>query len=158
MNDLERLLIEQRCTRLFYDYANFGDFDDPVKAVRLFTDDASLILKNRGKTFSGRKEFEALFQNQKEGQLSRKMLQRHVLSQIMIDVKDSDHATGQARVTLYRAEWDLAQGPCPYVYPVIFQWNDEFVRTSEGWKIFTHTVSQFAFQAPEARFSSPSGR
>ncbi|QQO23717.1 nuclear transport factor 2 family protein [Bradyrhizobium diazoefficiens] len=158
MNDLERLLIEHKCTRLIYDYANFVDFDEPVKAADLFTDDGSLVLKNRGKTLSGRKEFETLYQNQQAGQRSGKLLQRHVVSQVMIDIKDADHASSQSRITLYRAEWDLKQGPCPQVHPVIFVWEDEFVRTSEGWKISKHTVLPMAFEAPETHFTSPWGR
>lgn len=158
MNDLERLLIEQDCTRLFCDYANFVDFDEPEKTVGLYTDDGSLVLRNRGTTLSSLKEIEALCQSQREAQRAGKLLQRHVLSQIRIDVKDSDHATGQARVTLYRAEWDLAQGPCPRVHPVIFVWENEFVRTSKGWKMFKHTISPISFEAPETRFSSPWGR
>ncbi|MCC8982869.1 nuclear transport factor 2 family protein [Bradyrhizobium acaciae] len=158
MNDLEQLLIEHKCTRLIYDYANLVDFDEPVKAAHLFTDDGSLVLKNRGKTLTGRKEVEALYQNQQDGQRSGKLLQRHVVSQVMIDIKDADHASSQSRITLYRAEWDIQQGPCPHVHPVIFVWEDKFVRTSEGWKIAEHTVLPIAFEALEARFSSPWGR
>jgi hypothetical protein len=70
MDNLQMLLIERECTRLICEYANLVDFDEPEKAARLFTDDGSLILKNRGKTLKGRKEFETLYKNQREGQRS----------------------------------------------------------------------------------------
>ncbi|QQO23710.1 nuclear transport factor 2 family protein [Bradyrhizobium diazoefficiens] len=155
MNDLERLLIEQKCTRLFYEYCNFVDFDEPVRGSGLFTDDGSLVMKFRGKTLRGRKEFERLYQGQQEAQTAGRLLQRHVISNLIIDVKDADHASGQARVTLYRGEWDSKQGPCPKVSPVLFMWNDDFVRTPEGWRIHRHEVSGFDFEAPEARWPDP---
>ncbi|QQO23674.1 nuclear transport factor 2 family protein [Bradyrhizobium diazoefficiens] len=155
MNDLERLLIERECTRLLYEYGNFVDFVDPMKAARLLAEDCSLVLKFRGQTLRGRSEFERLYQGQKEAQAAGRLLQRHVITNPIIDVKKSDHATGQVRVTLYRAEWDLAQGPCPKVSPVLFIWNDEFVQTPEGWRIRKHEVSEFAFESPEARWPSP---
>jgi hypothetical protein len=158
VDTLQTLLIERDCTRLICEYANFVDFDEPEKAALLFTDDGSLILRNRGKVLKGRAEFGELYKNQRAGQAKGKLLQRHVCSQIMIDVKDADHATGQTRVLLYRAEWDVNEGPCPNAHPALFVWDNEFVRTKEGWKIFTHSVSALSFESPEAKFSTPWGR
>lgn len=158
MNDLARFLIEHECTRVIHDYALFVDFVDPMEAARLITDDGALVLKSRSKTLSGRKEIDALYQNQKESQLAGRLLQRHFLSNIMIDVKDSDHAAGRALVNLYRSEWDLAKGPAPMVFPVLFRWEDDFVRTPEGWRISRHVVWPAEFESPEAGWSNPWGR
>lgn len=155
MNDLEQLLIEQACTRLVNEYVRRIDTIDTMKGYELFTDDCQLILRNRSKTFNGRKEYEHIAQNQKDGQHTGKYLQRHIVSGIMIDVKDSDHASGSCLVLLYRSKWDLANGPSPVLAPEMFHWHDEFVRTPDGWKYSKHEISPFVYVSPEAQWPTP---
>lgn len=158
MNDSERLLIEQACTRLINEFARRIDCLDTLKGYELMTDDCRVVVHGRSKTFNGRKEWEHIAQNQKQGQLTGNYLQRHVVSGIIIDVRDSDHASGTCLVLLYRSEWDLAKGPSPVLAPEMFHWDGDYVRTSEGWRFSKHEVSQPIYQSPEAHWSTPWGR
>ncbi|WP_164935234.1 nuclear transport factor 2 family protein [Bradyrhizobium zhanjiangense] len=154
MNTLERLAIEYECTRALHEYTRLVDYVDPLKAARMITDDGSLVLENRSQTLSGRKEMDAMYKQQSEGMLAGKMLWRHFLSTLIVDVKDSDHATSEATVLLFRSAWDTSKGPCPNIAPEIFQWRDEYVRTPDGWRISKHVVTPFAFKSPEAQFAT----
>ncbi|MFK4719302.1 hypothetical protein ABIE89_000402 [Bradyrhizobium niftali] len=155
MNDLERLLIEQACTRLINEYVRRIDTVDTTKGFELFTDDCKLILNNRAKTFNGRNEYQHIAENQKDGQFAGKYLQRHIVSGIIIDVKDSERASGACLVLLYRSRWDLAKGPSPVLAPEMFHWFDDFVRTHEGWKISKHELSPIVYASPEAHWPNP---
>lgn len=154
MNSLERLVIEHECARVIYDYALFVDFVDPMKGAGLFTDDGTLVLKNRSQTLD-RKEIDVMCQGQKDSQRAGRLVQRHFLTNMMVDVKDADHAGSRVQVMLYRADWDSAKGSAPMVAPVLFRWEDELVRTPEGWRISKHVVYAADFQSPEATWSSP---
>lgn len=158
MDDLERLLIERECTRLITEYAKFVDYVDPMKAGGLLTDDGSLVLNNRhpSVTMSGRKELDAgVYQKQQEAVFNGRLLQWHVLSNIIVDVKDSEHASSETRVMLFVTDWDSVRGAAPTVKPHIFRWEDEYVRTREGWRISRHTCTPMVFMSPEleARWS-----
>lgn len=150
VDDTERLVIEQACTRLINEYVRRIDRETTEKGYELFTDDCRLILNNRGQTFNGRKEWEFVAQNQTKGQHTGNYLQRHVVSGIIIDVKDKDHASGTALVLLYRSRWNLAKGPSPILAPEMFHWDGDYVRTPTGWKFSRHELSPYIYVSPYA--------
>lgn len=157
MNDLERIIIERDCTRVMNDYGYLCDHD-LMEAARLYTDDSALIQKGRSETIRGRKEIDAWFQKLQDAVSAGKLVLRHVVTQIRVDVRDADHADGHSLVMLFRSEWDTTQGPCPTLAPVMFNADDEFVRTPQGWKISKRVTWPYAFEAPEGKWSTPWAR
>lgn len=155
MNDLERLVVEQACTRLINEFARRIDCENTLRGYELFADDCRLIAHRQKKTMTSRQEWEHIARNQKQGQDVGNYLQRHVVSGIIIDVKDNDHASGTSLVLLYRARWDLKKGPCQILAPEMFHWDGDYVRTPQGWKFSRHEVSDRVFASPEAEWPNP---
>ena len=93
------------CTQLFVDYARHVDFGDYDRFVELFTEDAVLEL---GFRLEGRAQIQQSMTKRSPGLRSR-----HVLTNISVDVRDDDHASGIAYLTLYRhdGEATLRAGP-----------------------------------------------
>jgi hypothetical protein len=122
MDESKRLQIEWDCTRLCIEYARRVDFKDYGGFAALFAEDGIL---EAGVRVQGLK------------QRDEQLRSRHVMTNIAIDVRDADHATGVAYLSLYRhvgPESDQA-GPVALCGPVLVgHYVDAFVRTAEGWR------------------------
>lgn len=153
MNDLERLLIEHQCTRLFHEFIREKQYGDLLKAARYFVDDARIFLKNRGQTLDGRKEIDEHYGRLRDETLAGRVLARYFLSALVVDVKDSNHASSHVDVMGIRRFWDVSQGPCPTIAPEIFCWEHEYVRTPDGWKFCHQVTTPKSFESPEAQIA-----
>ena len=66
----------------------------------------------------------------------RDRLARHVSSNQVVDVIDSDNAKGRSHAVAYRQEQPVAGTPSEKVVPrAIVEYYDTFRRTADGWRI-----------------------
>lgn len=113
------------CSNLVTDYAYHRDQFNAEEFADLFTEDASLTVVNQ--TWVGRTEIEQRIEGLKTGSTIR-----HEMSTIRIVPVDDDHATGVSYATIYSAP----EGETTVAgFVLMGEYHDEFVRTSEGWKI-----------------------
>jgi SnoaL-like domain len=82
---------------------------------------------------------------------SDRLRSRHVLTNILIDVVNADHARGVTYLSLYRHISDVPDGqPIDRTIPAaIGQYDDEFVRGENGFRI-SRRVLTLAFRDPSA--------
>lgn len=141
--DLERLQIEHACARLSVGYANHIDARRYDAFVELFADDAEL---DTGGLLRGKEAIRRAMARR-----SDRLRSRHVLTNILIDVIDADHARGVTYLTLYRHIGDVPDSePIERTLPAgIGQYKDEFVRGANGFRI-ARRVLTFAFRDPSA--------
>ena len=144
MQALERIEIEHTCQQLSIAYARHVDFREYDAFVELFAEDAHL---NAGHPFDGKEAIRKSFEKRPDTLRSR-----HVLTNIHVEVVDSDHARGISYLSLYRHVGDesLTDDPIAFEGPAaVGHYEDEFVRTAEGWR-FARRVLHFAFRRADA--------
>ena len=129
--DLERE-IESECQRLVHRYYHHVDHYEYEQAVALFTPDVDWIAL--GVKLDGRDEIlQGLYGGLGAGTI------RHVLSNIVVDVIDENHAKGRVYGTLYSSpdiRSDQHDGLIAFEGPTqIVDGRDEYTRTDEGWRI-----------------------
>ena len=141
--ELERLQIEHACARLSIAYANHVDARRYDAFVELFAEDAEL---DAGGLLRGREAIRRAMARR-----SDRLRSRHVLTNILVDVIDADHARGVTYLTLYRHVGDTPDGqPIDRTLPAgIGQYDDEFVRGRNGFR-FARRVLTLAFRDPSA--------
>ena len=125
--------IEQSCERLVLDFAYFSDHRENEALAKLFTPDGTMT-RPSGDTLVGRKAILKEYQSRPAGRITR-----HLCTNIRIVVESEDRARGLTYALVYSA---LANEPPlqhfgPKVEPrqLIGEFEDEFVRTDDGWKI-----------------------
>ena len=144
MQTVERIEIERACERLSIAYARHIDFKEYDQFAELFAEDGHL---SAGSVRDGRAAI-----RQSLTQRSDRLRSRHVLTNVSIDVLDADHARGITYLTLYRHVGDesLRNEPIELRGPAaVGHYEDEFVRTAEGWRI-ARRVLRFAFRRADA--------
>ena len=144
MQALERIEIERACERLSIAYARHIDFKEYDQFAELFAEDGHL---NAGTVRDGRAAIRHSLT-----QRSDRLRSRHVLTNISIDVIDTDHARGITYLTLYRHVGDESLGDDPIALSgpaAVGHYEDEFVRTAAGWRI-ARRVLHFAFRRADA--------
>ena len=115
------------CHQLIIDYADFIDHEEPEAFANLFTPDGALTLP------SGSAQGRAAILEDARGRVGR-VVMRHVMSNVKVDVVDDDSARATSYVTVYIA--GPSEGPAVVPGPrLIGEYHDEFVRTADGWKI-----------------------
>ena len=133
MDDLERMLAERACERLMHLYARYSDTGDE-RMPDIFAEDGVLEIYQR---LEGREGI-------RSGRAGRPPLtMRHICSNLMVDVIDADNARGHCYVTAYVGPEGAKDLGLP---AVVGEYTDEFVRTTDGWKInyrlFTPTLTR----------------
>ena len=140
---LKRMIIERACEQLSVAYARAVDFRDYDAFVELFTDDARLDLGMRLEGKAAIRESMKL--------RSDEIRTRHVLTNISVEVQDSQHARGVSYLTLYRhvgTESIRTEIPVPTVLPTaVGHYDDEFLLTPNGWRFKSRTL-HVAFRNP----------
>jgi ketosteroid isomerase-like protein len=129
MNLIERLGMEWELKRLNDDYVCYADQQDFDKFVTLFTDDA--VLEIGGIERKGHAAIKKHFSDRPQ------MVTRHICTNLRYEPLDSNTATGEVYLTVYRAAGNHteADGPVPYDRPDwIGEYRDRYVRTGDGWK------------------------
>ena len=122
--------VRAACRQLVTGYAYHRDRADGRAVGALFTEDAVFDLM--GDVFRGR----AAIRERVDAGASGPAF-RHLMSTIHIEVEARDRARGVSYVTVYSAP-----GPLPATlaeWMAIGEYQDNFVRTPEGWKIQRRT-------------------
>ena len=128
----EERAIEWECQKLVRQYYYHVDHYEYEQAVALFTPDVDWL--GLGVKLDGREEIlEGLYGGLGAGTI------RHVMTNIVVNVVDEDHAESRAYGTLYSSpdiRYDQHEGPIAFEGPrQVVDGRDEFTRTDEGWRI-----------------------
>ena len=127
----ERLSIERECERLVTRYCHYVDHGEAERIADLFTKDGSWCAP--GISLQGHEEIR---RGCAARQANRGRMSRHVCSNLLVDVINSDHATGVVYITLYRHDGEEGRRTAPLDGPVaVGEYRDRFVRTPDGWRI-----------------------
>ncbi|MGA0807211.1 MAG: nuclear transport factor 2 family protein [Pseudohongiellaceae bacterium] len=125
--------IEQACTRLINQFAVFNDAGRFHELVDLFTPDGLYARPIAPDTFIvGRTDILASFEAR-----PRDRVGRHLITNVIIDVQDSEHASGFCYVTLYSGSMAHKAekfGLQAQASQFIGEYADRFVLTAQGWK------------------------
>lgn len=139
--DAERA-IEWDCGQVllrFYDAFDAWDYDG---MAALFTEDG--VWHRAGKALKGREAIVAEMHRRPTTQVIR-----HVVTNLIVDVDDAEHAKARLYLTAYRHDdGETRVVPAPMRGPVLLLVVDaDLVRTTEGWRIVRQTMSR-EFEAP----------
>ena len=133
MNDIEKLLIANACRDLICRYAYLNDERDFDALAKLFTPEALFYRPSAPdipiigrdailKSFKARPTDVATF---------------HICSDILIEVRDAEHASARSRILLLSGNRQVAGGipdPAGIKPPLPGTFRDELVLTAHGWK------------------------
>jgi uncharacterized protein (TIGR02246 family) len=120
------------CSNLVTDYAYHRDQFNAEEFADLFTEDATLTVV--GQTWVGRDNIQQRIEELKTGSTIR-----HEMSTIRIVPVDADNATGVSYATIYSAP---AGETSVSGFALMGEYLDEFVRTTDGWKISKRVLVQ----------------
>ncbi|HWK54940.1 MAG TPA: nuclear transport factor 2 family protein [Hyphomicrobiales bacterium] len=124
--------IEQACTRLVNRFAVYNDLGRFTELAQLFIADGRYARPSAPDTFiEGREAILASFTARPSDKLTR-----HIISNVVIDVQDEQHASGISYIVLYTAALDNPAKLGLKANPVqlVGEFYDEFVLTAEGWR------------------------
>jgi hypothetical protein len=129
--------IMQECTELVHRYTHYADLDMRYRVPELFTTDG--VLAFPGEPVRGREALQAYFLT-----ASPHRTTVHVCTNTVIDVLGPDEARGITYLTVY-AHDDPVRPEAPVEPPArVGHYEDQFVRTPEGWR-FRERVVVFRF-------------
>ena len=145
LSQQEILEIERACERLVLDAAHLNDSRDFAGFVALFTPDGTLV-RPGGSALVGRDAIRQAYEARPQNRMTR-----HLCTNIRITVDGPDQARGMTYVLVFAAG---TEKPAPDVFGylaeprvLVGQFEDEFQRTPEGWRIRNRRAS-FVMQAP----------
>jgi hypothetical protein len=125
--------IEASCERLVLDFAFFSDQKENEALAELFTQDGTMT-RPSGETLAGRAAILKEYQSRPAARITR-----HLCTNVRIVVESENRAHGLTYALVYSA---LAIEPPLQHFGVkveprqlIGEFEDEFVRTDDGWKI-----------------------
>jgi hypothetical protein len=136
MTQIEIDAIERACTRLVHAYARHADFGEARAATELFVPEGVLEMPG-GKRFAGHAALEKRLADMPASQV-----QRHVMSNVLIEAVHPEHAKGFAYVTLYRGTRGETPGPVAMQLPLMVgHYEDQFVCTPAGWRFASRKLT-----------------
>jgi len=136
MDATQRMLIERECERLVTRYCHYVDHGEASKIAELFAADGRWT--GPGVAMSGEEELRKGF-GARQAQTER--MSRHVCNNLLIDVRDDDHAVGTVYLTLYRHDGKADRTSSPLEGPfMVGEYRDTFVRTDAGWRFATREI------------------
>ena len=139
MDELQRLLIEQACRRLVFQFAKHNDDLDHQALADLFVEDCVFVRPlDTAHPYYGREKVHAIFRDRKA------RLTRHVMTNILIDVVSADEARGNSYVTMISSAGTAAPQEGEGIFFGAF--DDVFVRTDAGWKFKSRRGSLALYQ------------
>ena len=131
MTGSEQLEIEAACYRLVTDYCHFVDHGEASRIADLFTEDG--VWRSPEQTMSGKDELRAGFQARED---NKGRMSRHVCNNFRLFEIGENQAKGRVYLTLYRHDGEPGRAFSPLNGPaVVGEYEDEFVRTEDGWRI-----------------------
>jgi hypothetical protein len=134
LSDLEVLLIERACERLIHEFFEAIDVRIDRHLENLFVADATYARPIDPNTIiSGREAIVKAFIARPGGRVSR-----HTTSNVRITVESAERAHGVSRVVLFAGPEEPAPHPQfgfkADARVLIGEFDDEFVKTAEGWR------------------------
>ena len=135
--------ISRACERLSIAYAVYLDTQRYGEFAALFGDEGVLKV-------SGRVEGQTAIARAMANRPAT-LRSRHVLTNILIEPVDQEHATGTTYLSLYRhiGEASLEARPIePFAPAVVGHYSDQFKLTNQGWR-FAYRELHLAFRNPE---------
>lgn len=143
MDALERLTIESHCQRLMNRFSWAIDAMDYEEVVSLFVPDCVF---GRAETYYH--GYDGL-RRSLEGR-PRDRTTRHIVSNVIIDVADADHAKGKAYCLVFGHRGVLAAGAeAPLGAPdSLILHEADFLKTDEGWR-FKRFYIGLSFRKPQ---------
>jgi len=125
--------IERACERLVLDFAHFSDSQDYESLANLFAPNGTMV-RPSGDPLIGRAAIIQSYQARPAGRISR-----HVCTNIRIIVQSPDRAHGLTYAIVYSAKANQSPeahfGVKADPRHLVGEFEDEFVRTQEGWRI-----------------------
>jgi len=125
--------VERACERLILDFAYYSDHHQYESLVALFARDGTMV-RPTGDPLVGREAIMKSYQSRPAGRITR-----HVCTNIRITIQSADRARGLTYAVVYSGN---AADPANAHFGVktdprqlIGEFEDEFVRTEEGWRI-----------------------
>jgi hypothetical protein len=144
MDALARLTIEAECVRLMNRFTWAVDAMDYDQVVSLFVPDC--VFSRADKSYPGHAGLRTSLEGRPHDRTTR-----HVLTNIVIDVADADHASGKSYCTVFGHRGALAPGAeAPLGVPdSLILYEGAFVRTDTGWRIARWHIG-LSFRKPAA--------
>ena len=119
MTEQEVLTVERACENLILDFAYFSDHREYESLGALFTADGSMT-RPSGNILAGREAIVKSYQSTPPERVTR-----HFCSNIRIVAESADRARAVTYAVVYSNIGN----------PRVGEFEDEFVRTAEGWRI-----------------------
>jgi hypothetical protein len=137
VDPMTRRAIEADCAKVATSYSVFLDFRRYAELVDLFTETATLNLD--GWLLDGQAAIREYMFSRPNSRTNR-----HVCSNLLIDVIDENTAKGIAYVTIYRfdANDDTPRTRMPFEGPyVVGYYDDRYTRVGDQWKFTSRAIS-----------------
>jgi hypothetical protein len=131
---VEAMLAERACERLLYEYAQYVDRGEAARIAGLFTEHGQWVGADGGGMLD-RNAIRAGFERRQA--LSRRQ-SRHVITNVLIDVRSPDEAEGVAYLINYRHDSPSGQAehPAPAGHPkFVGDYHLRFRRVDGEWLI-----------------------
>jgi hypothetical protein len=127
MNMIERLEIESECRRLVSDYCHYWDARDIEAWLTIYHEDMVFEVEGSRPVEGLAKLAASLAKRPPSGPLTR-----HASVNVVVDVIDSENATGRCAMLFFRSEPVTHELLAPQA---ISDFAFRFVKTGDGWKI-----------------------
>jgi hypothetical protein len=124
MTEPEVTAIERACERLIVDFAYFSDRREYESLGALFTENGAMT-RPSGNVLAGRGEIVRSYKTTPAERVTR-----HICTNIRIVVESADQARGMTYAVVYSTNGS----------PRVGEFEDEFLRTPEGWRIAARTA------------------
>lgn len=134
LSEQEIVAIERACERLIYEFAEAIDLRNDGHLANLFTEDATYARPTDPNTIiRGRETIVKTFEGRPGGRVTR-----HLCTNVRVTVDSVTRAHSVSRVVLIAGPMEPAAHP-QFGYKadarqLIGEFDDEFVKTSEGWR------------------------
>ncbi len=145
MDTLQKLVIEQACTRLMNQFAILNDQGRFSELGELFVENAVYARPIAPDALiEGRANIRATFESRPKERVGR-----HIISNIVIEVQSPEHAVGTCYALLFSGSVDKPaekfglQASPPQL---VGEYHDEFVLTTAGWR-FKQRKGRIIFSA-----------
>lgn len=143
LSEIEKAAIAHECAQVLYKYSYAQDMRDADGITETFADNG--VWQSGQSSATGR---EAIAAKAKAYMMSEGYFtSRHVISNVIIDVKDRDHASGTAYISDYFYD-PKKLSEAKFIAPVLIGiYSNEYVRTAKGWRLasmkFTRDAANF---------------